>query len=93
MPFMSVNITIDSAGRIVLPKSLRDALGLGAGDVLALESDGDRITLRPVRSGSPMRKKQGVWVFRSGKTISASETDSALEALRDERARHLQGDP
>jgi AbrB family looped-hinge helix DNA binding protein len=92
MPFMSANITIDSAGRIVLPKNLRDALGLVAGDVLALESDGERITLRPVRSGSPMRKKQGVWVFRSGRTISASETDSVLEALRDERARNLRGD-
>ena len=88
---MNTTITIDGAGRIVIPKALRDALGLVAGDVLALESEGERITLRPVRSGS-MRKEQGVWVFRSGNKISASETDSILEALRVQRARSLQGD-
>jgi AbrB family looped-hinge helix DNA binding protein len=91
MALMNANIMLDNAGRIVIPKALRDTLGLVAGDVLALESDGERITLRPVRSGSRMRKEQGVWVFRSGRAISASETDTVLEALRDERAQGIRG--
>lgn len=57
MPPMATNVTLDNAGRVVIPKSLRDELGLRPGDVLALESDGERfITLRPVRSGSQMSR-------------------------------------
>lgn len=92
MGIMATNVTLDNAGRIVIPKSLRDELGLEPGDVLALESDGQRfITLRPVRSGSSMSREQGVWVFRSGRKIAASETDSVLEALRNERAQGALG--
>ncbi len=69
-------MTVDSAGRVVLPKPLRDQLGLAPGDTLALESDGERVTLRPVRSSSALRKEEGVWVFRSGRKILAGETDA-----------------
>jgi AbrB family looped-hinge helix DNA binding protein len=87
MPFMSTNVTIDRAGRVVIPKLLRDELRLEAGDTLALESDGERLTLRPVRSGSALRREQGIWVFHSGRKISAAETDRALQDLRRERDR------
>ena len=87
MPIMNTTVTLDSAGRVVIPKILRDELGLAPGDALALESDGERVTLRPVRPGSALRKEQGIWVFRSGRKISASETDHVLEDLREERVR------
>lgn len=85
MPFMNATVTIDSAGRVVIPKPLRDELGLAPGDTLSLESDGERVMLRPVRSSSSLRKEQGIWVFRSGRTIAAGETDQVLDALREER--------
>jgi hypothetical protein len=66
---------------------LRDELGLAPGDTLALESGGERVTLRPVRSSSALRKEEGVWIFRSGRKIPASETDRLLDAMREERAR------
>jgi AbrB family looped-hinge helix DNA binding protein len=91
MPFMSTNVTIDRAGRVVIPKPLRDELRLEAGDTLALESDGERMTLRPVRSGSALRREQGIWVFRGGRKISAEETDRALQDLRQERERRARG--
>ena len=85
-PFARVGL--DKAGRVVIPKTLRDELHLEAGDSLELISDGDRMTLRPVRSGSALRKEQGVWVFRRGdNTISAESTTQALEAVRSERDR------
>ena len=37
--------TVDQVGRIVLPKPLRDALGLTKGSVLKVEMDGSRIVL------------------------------------------------
>jgi hypothetical protein len=51
---------------------------------------GDGATLRPVRLASQLRKKRGVWVFRDRK-IRATETDRALEGLRQERDREMLG--
>jgi AbrB family looped-hinge helix DNA binding protein len=86
---MNTTVTIDRAGRIIVPKALRDALQLEAGDTLELESDGDRLMLRPVRSGSALRKEQGVWVFRrGGAAITAEATNAVLEDVRGARGRH-----
>ena len=38
---MTTTLTLDKAGRVVLPKALRDELGLAAGDTLELESRGE----------------------------------------------------
>ena len=56
-----------------------------------LESEGERVTLRPVRSSSPLRKEHGVWVFRGGKKIAAATTDKALTDLRESRDRGNRG--
>ena len=88
---MNTIVTLDKAGRVVIPKTLRDELRLVPGDTLALESDGERVTLRPVRSASALRKEQGIWVFRSGRKLSAEETDQVLENLRQERDRKARG--
>jgi hypothetical protein len=45
----------------------RDELRQESGDSLALESEGESVTLRPVRSASPLRKERGVWVFHVGR--------------------------
>ena len=82
---MTTTLTLDKAGRVVIPKPLRDELQLGAGDSLALESQGDQITLRPVRGSAALRKEDGIWVFRTGKRISKEQTDKVLDDLRSER--------
>jgi len=83
---MKTTVTLDKAGRVVIPKTLRDELHLAPGDRLEIESEAERVILRPVRSASPLRKEHGVWVFRSGKTIPAATTDSLLRGLREERS-------
>jgi AbrB family looped-hinge helix DNA binding protein len=88
---MSGTVTVDKAGRVVLPKALRDQLHLEAGDTLEVESEGDRVTLRPVRSASPLRKEHGVWVFRGGRKISAATTDGVLRNVRETRDRNNLG--
>jgi|HubBroStandDraft_1064217.scaffolds.fasta_scaffold00359_4 AbrB family looped-hinge helix DNA binding protein len=88
---MSTTVTLDKAGRVVIPKILRDELRLEAGDELSLESEGERLTLRPVRSASPMRKEHGVWVFRGSQRLSAVATDQVLRDLREQRDRDLGG--
>ncbi|MGH9626009.1 MAG: AbrB/MazE/SpoVT family DNA-binding domain-containing protein [Bryobacteraceae bacterium] len=82
---MNTRLVIDKAGRVVIPKPLREELHLEAGDALEMESVGEQITLRPVRGTGPLRKEQGVWVFHSGQPLSASTTDEVLEQIREER--------
>jgi len=89
---MTTTVTLDRAGRVVIPKSLREELRLEPGDQLELESEGERVTMRPMRASSPLRKEHGVWVFRGSKKIPASTTDVVLAQLREERDRTNRGD-
>ena len=65
---LTTKITLDSAGRVVIPKTLRRELRLGPGDALQLESEGDRITLRPLRPEALLKKERGVWVYQGEPT-------------------------
>jgi len=82
---MNTRLTLDKAGRIVIPKPLREQLHLEPGDALEMESAGEQITLRPVRGAEPLAKEHGVWVFHTGKPLPASATDEMLRQIREER--------
>jgi AbrB family looped-hinge helix DNA binding protein len=83
---------LDSAGRIVVPKTLRDELHLSPGDTLDLTVQGDEIILRPRRSATALQKERGVWVLRTGKPLTAAETRQALENLRGVRQKRNTGE-
>jgi AbrB family looped-hinge helix DNA binding protein len=82
---MNLRLTIDKAGRVVIPKPLREELHLEAGDTLEMESAGEQITLRPVRGTGPLTKEHGVWVFHTGQPLSPSATDEMVQQIREER--------
>lgn len=82
---MTSRLTIDGAGRIVIPKPLRDELDLAPGDTLELETAGESITLRPTRAAVPLTKEKGVWVFRTGHPLPASVANEVLDRVRSER--------
>ncbi|MGB8064358.1 MAG: AbrB/MazE/SpoVT family DNA-binding domain-containing protein [Candidatus Sulfotelmatobacter sp.] len=86
-------LTVDKAGRVVLPKPVRDELQLSAGDSLELESSEDQIVLRPVRNRVGMRKKQGIWVLDLDEPISAAATNRVLRDIRREREQAALGRP
>jgi AbrB family looped-hinge helix DNA binding protein len=90
---MNTKVTLDQAGRVVLPKKLREELHLSPGDTLDLSVQGDAVTLRPRRGASPMLKKQGVWVFSTGRPMTSDETAEALRDIREQRDRKNAGDP
>ena len=88
---MTTTLTIDKAGRVVLPKPVRDALQISPGDSLELESGDDHIVLRPARGKARIYKKQGVWVINTGKPIPANVVEDTIRRVRRERERAILG--
>jgi AbrB family looped-hinge helix DNA binding protein len=90
---MNTTVTIDKAGRVVIPKEIRDELRLGPGDSLALESEGERLTLRPVHTNPPLQKERGVWVFHGGQPLSLDDANQIVRDTREQRDRQNRGEP
>jgi AbrB family looped-hinge helix DNA binding protein len=84
---MATRISIDKAGRVVLPKALREKMRVEAGDDLLAEAEGDRITLRPIRPEALLKKELGIWVYQ-GESSSLSIPD-LIEAEREKRVREF----
>jgi AbrB family looped-hinge helix DNA binding protein len=88
---MNAKLSMDRAGRVVLPKPIRDRLQLEPGESLEIESFEDHIVLRPVRHTASMRKELGVWVFDTGEPITASVVRGTIQKVRDERSDRALG--
>ena len=86
---MTTKLTLDRAGRVLIPKTLRKELHLGPGDSLHLDSEGEEIILRPVRPKALLKKEQGVWVYQ-GEATQASIPD-LIDREREKRSRELIG--
>jgi AbrB family looped-hinge helix DNA binding protein len=82
-----VLIPIDKAGRIVLPKDVRDELAINPGDLLKISIRGNEVTLRPSREASGFIKRGHALVFSSGEAdLLDNET---VEAIRADERRGL----
>jgi AbrB family transcriptional regulator (stage V sporulation protein T) len=86
---MTTKLTLDRAGRVVIPKALRKQLHLAPGDTLQLDSEGEEMTLRPLRPKALLKKEQGVWVYQ-GEATHASIPD-LIDREREKRLRELMG--
>lgn len=86
---METKLTIDQAGRVLIPKALREDLRLGPGDVMELVSTEDEIRLKPVRAKALLKKELGVWVYQ-GETVPAGSASDAVDVEREKRIRDLQ---
>jgi antitoxin PrlF len=57
---MQKQATITSKGQITVPREVRNALGVRAGDKLLFESDEQGIRIRPIRTRSAFSKYRGI---------------------------------
>jgi len=84
---VTVKTTLDEAGRVVIPKPVRQQMNLAPGDTLQLDSEGERITIRPVRPRAKLKKEYGVWVYQGEPTdVSVPEL---IDRERENRLREL----
>ena len=80
--------TLDRFGRIVIPKRVRDALGLAPGTVLEIEESDDRVVLRARREEPDLVREHGVLVFTGE---AAGDLETAIERQRLGRMEELAG--
>jgi AbrB family looped-hinge helix DNA binding protein len=81
-----VTIPIDGAGRVVLPKTLRDRMGLQAGSEFEVIEEDNRIILKPVEKEPKLVSKDGVLVFIPDADFSKEDED-VVKNVREERDR------
>lgn len=74
--------TIDAAGRVVVPKALRDRLALTPGSEIEVEAVADGVFLRPAATGPGLVLEDGVLIHRG----SSGAALDVVEFLRRQRA-------
>lgn len=81
-----MQVTIDSVGRLVIPKALRVALGITPDTPLELIPDGAGLRIEPVRQGRrTVEIRDGLPIL--GKVEGATVTDDDVRQLRDDLQR------
>ena len=75
--------TIDGAGRIVIPKTIRERAGLYAGVPIEIRLDDDDIVLTPERTAQRL-ERTGRYVAIAQPDSAEPVTDELVEAIRDE---------
>lgn len=80
--------TLDKFGRIVIPKQVRDDLGLSPGSVLKIEERDEEIVLKPIVESTPLVLRDGVLVFTGE---FEGDVEAAIRRDRNERGDKLSG--
>jgi AbrB family looped-hinge helix DNA binding protein len=94
---VSATITIDKAGRIIIPKEIREELRLEPGAQLTIQADMDHVILRPVektgsgRDRARLRKEKGVWVLAGCKPMSLEKANELVRKDRSQREDVVSG--
>jgi len=84
---MKARAPLGTAGRVVIPKAIRERLGLEPGDELEFEIEGNGLRITPLpSSGGCLREKGGVLVL-----TCTVEGDLDHRSLREARIRRLSG--
>jgi AbrB family looped-hinge helix DNA binding protein len=85
-----MTLRMDKAGRVILPKPLRDRLGLHEGSDLEIVETSEGVLLKPIEPRPSMVKKQGLWVH-TGKLPRRFDIVRAIRDDREDRIRKLAG--
>ncbi len=79
---LPMKATIDSVGRIVVPKPLRDALGLVAGSTVDISRYGAGLQLVPIGRTARLVEESGALVATGDTTIDDDDVFRLIDAGR-----------
>jgi AbrB family looped-hinge helix DNA binding protein len=85
-----MTLKMDRAGRVILPKPLRDRHGLQEGSTLEVFETPEGMLLKPIEPHPSMLKKQGLWVH-TGKLPPGFDVVQSIGDDREDRIRKLAG--
>jgi len=78
-----MKITIDRFGRIVVPKTVRERLGLRTGDEIDIKEQDDGIVLKHAEKAYPLRVEDGVLIY------TGTASGDLLESVNRHREERL----
>jgi AbrB family looped-hinge helix DNA binding protein len=90
MTFRNAIVEIDKAGRLIVPKKMRDALHLVPGARLTLRTEGESIILQQESSPKGLYRKNGILVYDAG-PLPPLDTTGLLEESYDARMQSILG--
>lgn len=77
-----MKVTVDGLGRIVVPKSLRDALGLQPGTTVDITRYGSGLALLPAGRTARLVEEDGVMVATGSTEIDDDDVFALIDAGR-----------
>lgn len=79
---IAMKATIDKVGRLVIPRPLRERIGLAGGGTVEIDIDGSDLRIRPV-AGSRLREEGDLLVIpRAGIAIDDTRVRELIDADR-----------
>ena len=88
---MNATVEIDKAGRIVVPKKLRDALHLTPGTRLKVERSGDQLILGQDFPEPKLEMVDGLWVMNGGPRLEPVDVNTLIDEQRERRMAYVAG--
>lgn len=85
-----MTLKVDKAGRVILPKQVRDRLQLRPGSDLELQEIPGGIVLKRVDQRPSLVRKNGLWIHQ-GKAPRGFDWGSVVDAIRDDRIKDATG--
>ena len=87
-------VSLDGAGRLVLPKALRESLGLLPGEPLVAEQRDDEIVIRRREEAPGLVRDSatGLLVYDSGIPPDSEDVVGLIDRDRERRMSYLRGD-
>jgi AbrB family looped-hinge helix DNA binding protein len=85
-----MTLKIDKAGRVILPKPVRDRLGLRAGSDLEIQETHEGVLLRPAERKPSLVRKGSFWVH-TGEIPPGFDILKAIDEDQEERMRKAWG--
>ena len=92
----SMTHKVGAKGQVVIPKPIRDRLGIQPGDEVVFEPDGTDVRIRRLADEEPrraaaIRSLRGIWADRPGGGTAALEAERRVERELEERRARSRG--